>query len=1026
MNFSAWSIRNPVPAVLLFILLTATGLIAFARLPVQNFPDMVLPTIQVNARLEGAAPAQLETDVARKIEDKLASLSLLDHITTTITDGTVVINVSFQLGKNGEEALNEVRNAVDSAGRELPPAMQAPSVTRDTVQGSTLTAYAVRSTRLDQTELSWFVDNAMTKALLAVAGVGSVNRVGGVDREVHVDLDPQLMSALNIGAATISSQLRSMQSDTSGGRAEIGGSKQAVSTLGAVSSIEELKKVAIPLPSGTLVRLDEIGTVTDSFADRSSIAYLDGEPVIAVQVKRSNGFSDTAVAAAIETAMKDFAGANPDVEIVEAYSTVAPIVENYDGSMHMLFEGAILAIVVVWLFLRDWRATFLSAVALPLSVIPTFLVMYLADFSLNTVTLLALSLVVGILVDDAIVEIENIARHLQMGKSPKQAALEAADEIGLAVVATTLTLVAVFLPTAFMSGIPGLIFRQFGVTAAVAVLASLLVARLLTPMMAAYMMKRHPIEAKDGTIMRAYMGVVKTCLRHRIPTVIGVMLFLGLSLATIPLLSSGFLPPSDDAQTQVTITLQPGTTLEQTDMTARRAADIVSRLSDVTHVFNAVGSVSSNDLLDSSTTVDTAMASLVVNLKKIDERERTQLDIENDIRQALGILPGARIEIGSGGNGTRLDITLASDDPGALDKAASALEEQLRTLPGIGAVTSSASLQAPEIQVVPDLDRAAALGVTTESISETVRVATSGDYSSSLAKFNLPQRQLAIRVRFDPSNRTTLDDIANLRVAGSRGSVDLGSIADIHIGASPSEISRIDRSRNVTLSIELNGRILGDVYREAQAMPALRNLPDDVRLVEQGELQRSSELFESFGIAMAIGVFCIYAVLVLLFHDFLQPLTILAALPLSLGGALLPLVLTGTSFSMPVVIGLLMLMGVVTKNSILLVEYAIMSRRAGLRRFDALVDACHKRARPIVMTTIAMACGMLPVALSLSGGDASFRQPMAIVVIGGLLTSTVLSLVVIPVIFTFVDDFLHVLRRIVGAKQGGNLPACGE
>ncbi len=1026
MNFSAWSIRNPVPAVLLFILLTASGLIAFDRLSVQNFPDMVLPTIQINATLEGAAPAQLETDVARKIEDKLASLSLLDHISTTITDGTVVINVSFQLGKNGEEALNEVRNAVDMAGRELPPAMQAPSVTRDTVQGSTLITYAVRSTKLDQTELSWFVDNAVTKALLAVAGVGSVNRVGGIDREVHVDLDPQLMSALNIGAATISSQLRSVQSDASGGRAEIGGGKQAVRTLGAVSSIEELKEVAIPLPNGTLVRLDEIGTVTDSFADRSSIAYLDGEPVIAVQVKRSNGFSDTAVAAAIDTAMKGFARANPDVEIVEAYSAVAPIVENYDGSMHMLFEGGILAVVVVWLFLRDWRATLLSAVALPLSVIPTFLVMYLADFSLNTITLLALSLAVGILVDDAIVEIENIARHLQMGKPAKQAALEAADEIGLAVVATTLTLVAVFLPTAFMSGIPGLIFRQFGVTGAVAVLASLLVARLLTPMMAASMMKRHPVKAKDGRIMRAYIAVVKTCLRHRIPTVIGVLLFLGLSLAMIPLLSSGFLPPSDDAQTQVTMTLQPGTTIEQTDMIARRAADIVSRLPDVTHVFTAVGSVSSSDLLDSSTTVDTATASLVVSLKTIDERERRQLDIENDIRQALDVLPGARIEIGSGGNGTRLDITLASDDPGALDKAASALEEQLRTLPGIGAVTSSASLQAPEIQVVPDLDRAAALGVTTESISETVRVATSGDYSSSLAKLNLPQRQLAIRVRFDPANRTTLDDIANLRVAGSKGSVDLGSISDIRIGASPSEISRLDRSRNVTISIELNGRILGDVYRAAQAMPALRNLPADVRLVEQGELQRSSELFESFGLAMAIGVFCIYAVLVLLFHDFLQPLTILAALPLSLGGALLPLVLTGTSFSMPVVIGLLMLMGVVTKNSILLVEYAIMSRRAGLRRFDALVDACHKRARPIVMTTIAMACGMLPVALSLSGGDASFRQPMAIVVIGGLLTSTVLSLVVIPIIFTFVDDFLHVLRRIAGAKQSRDLPACGE
>ncbi|WP_064681184.1 efflux RND transporter permease subunit [Rhizobium bangladeshense] len=1017
MNFSAWSIRNPVPSILLFMLLTATGLIAFERLSVQSFPDMDLPTVQIHATLEGAAPAQLETEVARKIEDKLASLSLLEHITTKITGGTVVISVSFQIGKDGEEALNEVRNAVDSTGGDLPSAMQPPSVTRTVIQGSALIAFAVRSTRLDPTELSWFVDNDMTKALLAVAGVGKVNRIGGVDREIHIDLEPQLLSSLNVSATTISSSLRSVQTDTSGGRGEIGGTKQTIRTNGAVSSIAELKALAIPLPSGKMVRLDEIGTVTDSFADRSSIAYLDGKPAIAVEIKRSNGFSDTAVAAAIEAAAKDLAKANPDVEIVKAYSTVGPTIENYDGSMQMLYEGAILAIVVVWLFLRDWRATFLSAIALPLSVIPTFAVMYVADFSLNTVTLLALSLVVGILVDDAIVEIENIARHMQTGKSARSSALEAADEIGLAVVATTLTLVAVFLPTAFMSGIPGLIFRQFGVTASVAVLASLLVARLLTPMMAAYVMKIPAVEAKDGRIMRGYIALVKTCLTHRLLTTICVLVFLGLSLATIPLLNSGFLPASDDAQTQVTITLQPGTPIEETDAVARRAAQLISHLPEVTHVFSTVGTVSSGDLLDSTTTADTASASLIVDLKKVSQRKRSQLDIESDIRRALAVLPGARIQVGLGGNGTRLDITMASDDAGALDEAAGALEEQLRTLRGIGAVTSSASLQAPEIQIVPDPDRAAALGVTTDAISEAVRVSTGGDYSSALAQLNLPQRQLDIRVRFDPSNRKTLEDFANLRVAGSRGSVDLGSVADITVGSSPSEISRIDRSRNIMISVELNGRVLGEVYREAQALPALRGLPPGVMLIEQGELERRSDLFDSFGIAMAVGIFCIYAVLVLLFHDFLQPVTILMALPLSLGGALLPLVLTGTSFSMPVVIGLLMLMGVVTKNSILLVEYAIMSRRTGASRLDALVEACKKRSRPIVMTTMAMGGGMLPVALSLSGGDANFRQPMAIVVIGGLMTSTVLSLLVIPVIFTFVDDFLLFLRRIAAATH---------
>ncbi|WP_455873397.1 efflux RND transporter permease subunit [Rhizobium yanglingense] len=1030
MNISAWSIRNPVPAILLFILLTAGGMLAFDRLSVQNFPDMDLPTIQIDATLEGAAPTQIETEVARKIEDKLASLSLLKHITTTITDGLVSMSVSFELEKDGEEALNEVRNAVDGASGDLPPEMQQPSITRSTVQESALLTYAVRSEHLNETELSWFVDNDVTKALLSVRGVGEVGRVGGVDREVHIDLDPELMGSLNLSAASVSSRLKSVQSGSSGGRGEIGGNRQSIRTLSAASSVEELKDMAIPLPGGPLVRLEEIGTVSDSFADRTSMAYLDGERVIAVQVKRSNGFSDIGVAAGIEAAVKDVAAANPDVEIVKAYSTTGPIEDSYTGSMHLLNEGAILAVVVVWLFLRDWRATFLAAVALPMSVIPTFLVMYLLDFSLNTVTLLALSLVVGVLVDDAIVEIENIARHLQMGKKPIEAALEAADEIGLAVVATTLTLVAVFLPTAFMSGIPGLIFRQFGVTAAVAVLASLVVARLLTPMMAAYMMKGHPAERKDGMIMRAYLAVAGTCLRHRAFTMVGVCLFLGLSLSTVPMLSSAFLPPPDDAQTQVKLRLQPGSTIEETDAVTRRAIEIVSGLPDVTHVFSAVGTFSTGaggPDYSAAATAGTTVASLVVDLKKLGKRDRKQFQIENDIRQALAVLPGIRIEVGSGG-GSALQLTLASDDTQALDRAAIILEEQLRTLRDIGAVTSTASLQAPEVQIVPDRDRAAALGVTSEAMSQAVRVATSGDYALALAKLNLPQRQLPIRVRFDPDSRTTLDDIANIRVAGARGSVALGSVAEIRMGGGPAEISRIDRSRNVMLTVELNGRILGEVFSEVQALPAVKDLPANVRFIEQGELEQTSDLFGGFLIAMGIGVFCIYAVLVLLFHDFLQPITILMALPLSLGGALLPLVLTGTSSSMPVVIGLLMLMGVVTKNSILLVEYAIVSRRTGLSRFDALIDACHKRARPIVMTTIAMGCGMLPVALALSGGDPSFRQPMAIVVIGGLITSTVLSLVVIPVIFDLADDFLAFLKRCLdkGAEAGTGKLRSGE
>ena len=682
--------------------------------------------------------------------------------------------------------------------------METPSVTKVTVQNAALVTYAIRSTSLNETELSWFVDNDMTKALLSSPGVGKVSRVGGIDREVHVDLDPATMASLGVTAATVSAQLKSVQADTSGGLGEVGGTRQTLRTLGAVASVDDLKALRIPLANGQQLRLDDVASVEDSFADRSSMAYLDGQAVIAVEIKRSNGFSDTGVAADVKKAMEQFAAAHPNVQIEEAYSTVGPILDNYNGSMEMLLEGAILAVIVVWLFLRDWRATILSAVALPLSVIPTFLVMYLAGFSLNIVTLLALSLVVGILVDDAIVEIENIARHLNMGKRPIDAALEAANEIGLAVIATTFTLVAVFLPTAFMSGIPGLLFRQFGVTAAVAVVASLVVARLLTPMMAAYLMKAHPTEEKDGRIMRAYMATVKASLTHRKTTVLVTAVAVALSLSTIPFLKSGFLPAADNARTQITLTLQPGVTLEQTEAVTRQAADTVGKLADVMHVFSSVGSASSGGGPGVTTTSSVATATLVVTLTPIGERERKQSEIENDIRQALSVLPGVRVEVGGGANGTKLDITLASDDSSVLDGASTALEEQLRTLKGIGAVTSSASRQAPEIQITPDFARAAALGVTSSAIAEAVRVATGGEYSSALPKLNLSQRQIPIVVRFAPETRRTLNDIMNMRVAGTNGSVDLGSIADVRIGGSPSQIDRIDRMRNVTISVELN------------------------------------------------------------------------------------------------------------------------------------------------------------------------------------------------------------------------------
>jgi multidrug efflux pump subunit AcrB len=1028
MNISSWSIRNPVPAVLVFFMLTVLGLLAFQRLQIQDFPDMDPPTINVSATLEGAAPSQLETEVARKIEDKLASLTLIDHITTTITQGNVRISVSFALDKDTEEALSEVRNAVDGARAELPASMGSPTVSKLTAASSSLLTFTIVSERMDEKDLSWFVDNEVAKALLAAKGVSSVARVGGVDREVHVDLDPALMAGLGITASAVSTQLKAVQQQSSGGLAEVGVQRQSTRTIATVGSAQEIAAITIPLSGGRTIRLDQIARVTDGFADRSTRAFENGQPVIGFQVTRSKGYSDVAVAENTRRAIAQLVADRPLVTIREVSNTVTPIAENYEDSMKLLLEGALLAIVVVWWFLRDVRATLVSATALPLSIIPTFGAMYLLGYSLNTVTLLSLSLVVGVLVDDAIVEIENIERHLQMGKTPFQAAMEAADEIGLAVIATTFTLVAVFLPTAFMGGIPGLIFGQFGITASVAVLASLLVARLLTPMMAAYLLKPIPQGSEggtpDGPTMRSYLNGVRATLKHRGLSALGAGVFFAAALSLIPLLPTGFMPAQDKAQTRVSLRLPPGSTLEDTAATTRRASDILRGIDGVQGVFASVGTATTGGGMGASASTDVTSATLTVDLAPREDRKAKQPQIEATIREKLRSLPGVRVEVGSGGSGETLQITLASDDAQQLTRAAAQVETQLRTLRGIGNVTSSAALQQPEVQIRPDAARAAAYNVTSEALAEAVRTATYGDYSTVLPKLNLPERQIPVRVRMDTASRQNLDALAQLRVPGRDGAVTLGSVADIAMGSGAAQIDRLDRSRNVTLSVELAGRAIGDVQREALQLAALRSLPAGVGQVESGELQRMGELFQSFGIAMAIGIFCVWAVLVLLFHDFMQPATILSALPLALGGALIALWVTHQAFTMPVVIGVLMLMGIVTKNSILLVEYAIVARRdKGMRRFDALVDACHKRARPIVMTTIAMGAGMLPNALGL-GAEPSFRQPMAIVVIGGLLTSTVLSLLIVPVVFTYVDDLLQWMRRSVrGRRTGASAPS---
>lgn len=1026
MNLATWSIRNPIPAILLFMMLTVAGLWGFSQLSVESMPDMEFPMIKVGLYQPGAAPAQLETEVARKVEDSAASLPGLRHQTTTVTDGAVNIVLEFELGKPLSSALIETREAIDRIRSELPESLEEPTISALTISGFTMMTFAVSSSRMDEGELSWYIDDRVARKVLTVPGVGSFKRVGGLSREIRVEVNPTQLNGLGITAAQVSRGLRTVQQQLSGGRGQLGETEQSVRTIATVEQASDLRALPIVLGDGQALRLDQIATIEDGFAERHEMALLDGEPVVGFQIFRSKGHDEVTTAAQVHEVLAELASTDDSLKFHLISSTADHTKEQFDGSMLMLYEGALLAVLVVWFFLRDWRATLVAASALPLSVIPTFAAMHWLGFSLNTITLLSLALIVGILVDDAIVEIENIVRHARMGKPIKKAAADAVTEIALAVIATTLALVVVFLPTAFMDGVAGMLFQQFGWTATIAILFSLLVARLLTPMMAAYLLKDHgPVQVQgagpvqhteeDGRIMRWYLNAVRWCLGHRALTVIGAGLFLVASVSLVPLLSVGMVPQGDEGLTMINVELPPGTAVGTTLATAEKVRKAVEDVPGIEGIFTLVGNAQGGMSPNASHAGgEVRVASLKVILAPRDERE-SQAAIEQQIRERLKSVPGARFTVSGHGAGDKFSIILTSENLPLLKSMARTFEGQLRGVEGMSNIASTASLERPEIIIRPNLQRAAEQGVTTAAIGETVRIATSGDFGIQLARLNLDNRQVDIRVRLADVDRADINTFASLRVPGRDGLVPLSSISDLSIESGPTEIGRYDRQRFVTISADLNGITLGDARTAAFNLPVLKDRPDTVHILEDGMVEMMNETFRGFGIAIVTGVFCVFCVLVLLFKDFFQPVTILSALPLSMGGAFVALLVTGGGLNLPSLIGLIMLMGIVSKNSILLVEYTILGMRDhGLGEYEALIDACHKRARPIVMTTVAMIAGMLPLALGF-GGDASFRQPMAIAVIGGLLTSTALSLLVVPAVFTYVSA----LRQRAGRLRKG-------
>ena len=1012
MNMSSWAIRKPVPSLALFLVLVIVGLVGFFRLPVTQFPNIDIPIISIGIGQAGAAPSEIANQIVKPVESAVSDVPGVSHVTATATDGFANIVIEFDLEVDTYRALNDIKDAVAGVQGDLPGSITEPNIQRLDVTGTPILTYAVSDPTRTIEGLSYFVDDIVARELTSENGVGKVSRIGGGDEAVQVELDPNRLLALGLTAADVNTQILQNNIDLGGGSGDLAGQQYSIRALGSAATIDELAATPITLGTGRTVRLDQLGTVTFGATETENFALFNGQPVVAFGVFRATGASDLTAGDNAKERLAELSATYPNATFSLIDDATIYTEGNYHSAMETLYEGAALAIVVVFLFLKNWRATIITAVALPLSIIPTFIVMDYLGFSLNTVSLLGITLVTGILVDDAIVEIENIVRHIQMGKPAYEASEEAASEIGLTVIAISFTIVAVFAPVSFMSGIAGQYFKQFGLTVAVAVLFSLLVARLITPMMSAYFLRdgiAPEAEEKDGFVMRGYMRVLRWTLHNRtITLIIGLGIFAG-SIFSATLLPTEFIPAQDTGRASVSLELPPGSLMDETRAVAREVTAIIRTVPEVETVF-----------VDGS---DATTATLRIGFGSKTTRERTSFEIIDQLETLLRPIPDVRLFLLSD-NGTRdLSISVLGDDESATAAAATALADAMNRLPEIDGATSAASLLRPEIQITPRSELAAELGITSAALASSIRIATIGETGSNVAKFNTGERQIPIIVRLEQDARDDLIRLSGLRIPSTRGvPVPLAVVADVALSTGPTSIERYDRQYRTTVEADVgSGYLLGPATAAVNDLPIAQDMPQGTAIQAGGDAEVMADIFTQFALAMGAGILLVYVVLVLLFSSFVTPVTIMLSLPLAIGGAIFALYLDGSGIGLSVVIGFLMLMGIVTKNAIMLVEFALEAMHSGVSKTEAMIDAGHKRARPIIMTTIAMTAGMVPSALALGEGG-EFRAPMAVAVIGGLLLSTVLSLLFVPSLFSAIEGVKTRIRRAFVTTLGANQP----
>ncbi len=1040
MVISDFAIRRPIITIVVMLALVVFGIAALAMLKTDEFPDVQAPVVVVSILYPGAAPENVEREIIEPVEDAISGISGVNRINSSSLDSFGLVIVEFLYDKDLQEATQQIRDEIGIIRADLPPEMEEPVLTRFDPNDLPIVSMTLSSTRRQGPELTLLADPGITRQLRGIPGVAEVNVVGGIERELTIELRPQALQAASVGVAQVVQAVGAQNLAAPVGRLNGDLQESTIRLLGRLDSPRDFEDLVVAeQPGGRLVRLGDVAVVRDGTEEPRTAAVFDGADAVGIDVVKARGFSTTAVADSVRQAVERIQGTLPSDVKLRVVRDAGRRVENSVGDVQTaLVEGAALTVLVVFLFLNSWRSTVITGVALPISVLASFIAVWAFGFTLNTMSLLGLSLAIGILIDDAIVVRENIVRHVEMGKDHYRAAEEGTDEIGLAVAATTFSIVVVFVPIAFMGGVAEQWFAPFALTIACSVLVSLFVSFSLDPMLSAYWPDPHVAPERRAWISRGlarfndwfnrqadnYKGTIAWALDHRWTMVaLGTLFFVGaLALPALGVIGGAFFPVQDISEFTVVIETPPGANLAYTKLKAEEVAGLARSKKEVAYTYTTIGG--SGGLGGASGAVDEA--TVYVRLTPKAERSRHQEDVAQELRRELKGIGGVTAWISGDnfGNQKQIQVQLQGPSMEELNRLAPQIADILRKTPGAVDVGLSTKGEKRELEVQLDRSLAGTLGVTVGQVAQALRPAfagiDAGDWVDPIGKTR------DVRVRLVPEARRSVADLEALPLVlqGPNGpvTVPLGQLATIQRGVGPARIDHLDRERVITIQGNTENRPLTQVMGDFNKRMGSFRLPAGYEITQGGETRDSAEVFGRILFALVVAILLMYFVLVVQFGSFLDPLSILLSLPLSLIGVMLALLVTGSTLNIMSMIGVILLMGIVAKNAILLIDFAKWSEEAGMDRRSALIEAGRVRLRPILMTTLALIAGMIPVALG-HGEGADFRAPLGRAVIGGVLTSTLLTLLVIPTVYDILSGWRDRLGRRLRGKPASQASA---